>query len=89
MIDQIKDEFGDNVLGDVIVGWDAARARRRLARRARPRPTSCRGGWFRSVLRRGDGDDEQQLRRQLAVPAPPARRPGSVRTSCSSRSAAS
>lgn len=75
VIDQIKDGDGDNLLGDVIVGWDAAA----LDVDSPARPTAAdvvSGRMVSVVLRRGAADDEQQLRlswlylpRRLGTPA--------------------
>lgn len=77
VVDQVKDDFGDNVLGDVIVGWDAAA----LDVDSPARPTAAdvvSGRMVSVVLRRGGRDDEQQVRlswlylpRRLGTPARP------------------
>ena len=77
VIDQIKDDYGDNILGDVIVGWDSAA----LDVDSPARPTAAdvvSGRMVSVVLRRGDADDEEQLRvswlylpRRLGTPARP------------------
>ena len=77
VIDQVKDEDADNVLGDVIVGWDAAA----LDVDSPARPTAAdvvSGRMVSVVLRRGGGEDEQQVRlswlylpRRLGTPARP------------------
>jgi hypothetical protein len=77
VVDQVKDGFGDNALGDVIVGWDSAA----LDVDAQARPTAAdivSGRMVSVVLRRGGTDDEQQLRlswlylpRRLGSPARP------------------
>ena len=77
VIDQVKDDYGDNILGDVIVGWDSAA----LDVDSPARPTAAdvvSGRMVSVVLRRGDADDEEQLRlswlylpRRLGTPARP------------------
>ncbi|WP_380876357.1 hypothetical protein ACFB49_08320 [Sphingomonas sp. DBB INV C78] len=77
VIDQIKDEFSDNILGDVIVGWDASA----LDVDSRARPTAAdlvASRMVSAVIHRGDADDEEQLRvswlylpRRLGVPPRP------------------
>lgn len=77
VVDQVKDEFDENVLHDVIVGWDAAA----LDVDSPVRPTAAdvvSGRMVSLALRRRGGDDEQQLRlswlylpRRLGTPARP------------------
>ncbi len=77
VIDAVKDEYGDNVLGDVIVGWDSAA----LDVDADARPTAAdvvSGRMVSAVVRRGGTGDEEQLRlswlylpRRLGTPARP------------------
>lgn len=77
VIDQVKDEEGNNLLGDMIVGWDAAA----LDVDSELRPTAAdvvSGRMVSVVLRSGDDDDERQLRvswlylpRRLGTPSRP------------------
>lgn len=79
VVDQINDEkqFRQTVLGDVIVGWDASG----LDVDSEARPTAAdlvSGRMVSAAIRRGDADDEEQLRvswlylpRRLGVPARP------------------
>ena len=77
VVDQVKDEFGENVLHDVIVGWDAAALD--VDSPARPTAADVVSGRMVSVaLRRRGADDEQQLRlswlylpRRIGTPARP------------------
>jgi hypothetical protein len=77
VIDQIKDEYGDNVLGDMIVGWDSAALD--VDSEARPTVADVVSGRMVSVvLRHGGGEDEQQVRiswlylpRRLGTPERP------------------
>ncbi|HEX6886543.1 MAG TPA: DUF6603 domain-containing protein [Candidatus Nanopelagicales bacterium] len=77
VIDQVQDEYHDNVLGDVIVGWDAAALD--IDSPARPTAADVVSGRMVSVvLRRGGGEDEQQVRlswlylpRRIGTPARP------------------
>jgi hypothetical protein len=77
VIDQIKDEHSNNVLGDVIVGWDSSA----LDVDSLARPTAAdvvSGRMVSMAIRRGGAEDEEQLRvswlylpRRIGVPARP------------------
>lgn len=77
VVDQVKDTDGDNLLGDMIVGWDSAA----LDVDSPQRPTAAdvvSGRMVSVALRRGGADDEQQLRvswlylpRRLGTPSRP------------------
>jgi hypothetical protein len=77
VVDQMKDQRGDNLLGDVIVGWDSAALD--VDSRLRPTAADVVSGRMVSVaLRRGGAGDEQQLRiswlylpRRLGTPPRP------------------
>ena len=78
----------DNVLGDVIVGWDAAALD--VDSPARPTAADVVSGRMVSLaLRRGGGDDDRAAAAHAGCTCPGGSARRRARTSCSSRSAAS